>query len=65
MKTHLSPFAPIQMHIDGPVGVKKLSNAELSKPTAVRSGSGAVSCCAPSGDDVIATVSPVHTWPST
>ena len=29
MKNHLSPFAPDQVHIDGPVHVKKLSNAEL------------------------------------
>ena len=63
-KLILSPLAPDQMHINSPVTVKKLSNAELSKPMATRSSTGAVSCCTPSGDDIIMTVFPVHTWPA-
>ena len=43
---------------------KSWAMLNFSDLTAVRSGTGAVSCCAPSGDDVITTVSPAHTWPA-
>ena len=62
---HLSPLLLIKCTLTAPLASKSLNNAELSKPMAIRSGTGAVGWCMPSGDDVITTISSVHTWPLT